>query len=261
MKKTLIALAVAASAAVSGSAMAAGWEQNGTGGSVDLGGTLTPVEKVTPWEVKTGAAVTGLDAQIQKGQKVVNITVNKAIPVLGIRTVEKTAFQGQAGISPQINYGGVVDVANFSKGYAPLTLDVKDANDAKIGTATTSILAAAAGSHKKGSTLNHKSLYASVSGKGFFGGIGQNEAAVVDKPIGATAGIFAEASEHYDDQGATSLSAPGDTSFAITGGTYSAFYASGIEQGKIIKITLDQGASSDAPIQWKASLPVTVSYQ
>ena len=67
MKKTLIALAVAASAVVSGSAMAAGWEQNGTGGSVDLGGTLTPVEKATPWEVKVGDAVTGLDGQIQKG--------------------------------------------------------------------------------------------------------------------------------------------------------------------------------------------------
>ncbi|ENK8257946.1 hypothetical protein AB4C84_004676, partial [Escherichia coli] len=47
MKKTLIALAVAASAAVSGSAMA--WTANGTGGSVDLGGTLTPVTKATPW--------------------------------------------------------------------------------------------------------------------------------------------------------------------------------------------------------------------
>ncbi|EJN2318881.1 hypothetical protein NPL52_004738, partial [Escherichia coli] len=78
MKKTLIALAVAASAAVSGSAMA--WTANGTGGSVDLGGTLTPVEKVTPWEVKVGDAVTGLDAQIQKGQKVVDVAVNKAIP-------------------------------------------------------------------------------------------------------------------------------------------------------------------------------------
>ncbi|EGJ4498914.1 hypothetical protein INB87_004741, partial [Escherichia coli] len=69
MKKTLIALAVAASAAVSGSAMA--WTANGTGNSVELGGTLTPVEKVSPWEVKTGDAVTGLDAPIQKGQKIV----------------------------------------------------------------------------------------------------------------------------------------------------------------------------------------------
>ncbi|EOK2317588.1 hypothetical protein ACXAQL_004570 [Escherichia coli] len=70
MKKTFIALVVAASAAVSVSAMAAGWEQNGSGGSVDMSGTLTPVEKVTPWEVKVGDAVTGLDAQIQKDQSV-----------------------------------------------------------------------------------------------------------------------------------------------------------------------------------------------
>ena len=61
MKKTLIALAVAASAAVSGSAMA--WTANGTGGSVDMGGTLIPEGKVTPWEVKVGDAVKGLDAE------------------------------------------------------------------------------------------------------------------------------------------------------------------------------------------------------
>lgn len=101
MKKTLIALAVAASAAVSGSAMA--WTANGTGNSVDLGGTLTPVEKVTPWEVKTGAAVTGLDAQVTQGQTMVDVAVKKAIPVLGIRTQEVgKSFPAQAGINPAI---------------------------------------------------------------------------------------------------------------------------------------------------------------
>ncbi len=40
MKKTLIALAVAASAAVSGSAMA--WSNGDFNGSVDIGGTVTP---------------------------------------------------------------------------------------------------------------------------------------------------------------------------------------------------------------------------
>lgn len=52
MKKTLIVLAVTASVMTSGSAMA--WTLNGSGGSVELGGTLTPAEKVTLWEVKTG---------------------------------------------------------------------------------------------------------------------------------------------------------------------------------------------------------------
>ncbi|MEC9928957.1 hypothetical protein RCM32_09085 [Escherichia marmotae] len=261
MKKTLIALAVAASAAVSGSAMA--WTANGTGGSVDLGGTLTPVDVITPWEVKTGDAVTGLNAQIQKGQKVIDIAVDKAIPVLGIRTVKAEAFVGGPGLSPQISYGGAVKVAEFTKGQAPLTLEVKDVNDAKIGTADTYILAAALGSYANNNDAvsNSKSLYASVSGKAFFGGIGKNAQAVADFPISATSGIFAEASQNFTHQGVTELSEAGESSFDITNATYSAFYASGIEQGKTIKITLDQAATGDAPIQWKASLPVTVSYQ
>lgn len=41
---------------------------------------------------------------------------------------------------------------------------------------------------------------------------------------------------------------------------YYGAYGAGIESGKTIKITLDQAASGDAPIQWKAALPVTVTY-
>lgn len=260
MKKTLIALAVAASAAVSGSAMA--WTANGQDGSVSLGGTLTPKDVITPWEVKTGDAVTGLNAQIKKGQKTVDIAVDKAIPVLGIRTVKAEAFVGGPGLSPQISYGGAVKVAEFTKGQAPLTLEVKDVNDAKIGTADTYILAAALSSYvnQDDGESNTKSLYASGSGKAFFGGIGENAQAVADFPIAATSGIFAEASQNFTHQGVTELSEAGESGFNVTNATYSAFYASGIEQGKTIKITLDQAATGDAPIQWKASLPITVRY-
>ncbi|MBJ4431454.1 hypothetical protein JGE53_19990 [Salmonella enterica subsp. enterica serovar Give] len=101
MKKTLIALAVAASAVVSGSAMA--WTQTGTGGSLELGGTLTPQDKVTPWEVAVGAANTNLNTDIAKGERIVDIPVNKPIPVLGIRTISTTPFKGVNGISPQID--------------------------------------------------------------------------------------------------------------------------------------------------------------
>ena len=261
MKKTLIALAVAASAAVSGSAMA--WTANGSGTSVELGGTLTPVKVVSPWEVKTGDAVTGLNAQIKKGQKTVDIAVDKAIPVLGIRTVKAETFVGGPGLSPQISYGGAVKVAEFTKGQAPLTLEVKDVNDAKIGTADTYILAAALSSYVNldDSESNTKSLYASVDGKAFFGGIGENAQAVADFPIAATSGIFAEASQNFTHQGVTELSEAGESGFNVPNATYSAFYASGIEQGKTIKITLDQAATGDAPIQWKASLPISVTYQ
>ncbi len=78
MKKTLIALAVAASAVVSGSAMAA-WTANGGGGQVEIGGSLTPVTKATPWETAVGAAVTNLNGQVQKNDTKLEITVPKTL--------------------------------------------------------------------------------------------------------------------------------------------------------------------------------------
>ncbi|EDV9774733.1 hypothetical protein JI87_000868 [Salmonella enterica subsp. enterica] len=256
MKKTLIALAVAASAAVSGSAMA--WTANGTGGSVNLGGTLTPADVVTPWEVKTGDAVTGLDAQIKKGQKTVDIAVNKAIPVLGIRTQTTQVFQGQPGISPQIDYGNAVNVDAFENGRAPVTLEVKDDTNTKIGTLTTSLGASALVS-VKGPWSGYNHSYSDTAGQGFFGGLPKNKAQTPDENIAVK--VMPEVAEHYTSQEGVSYQKVGVTSeFANTEATYSGYYGAGIEQGKIIKITLDQPAASDA-IAWKASLPVTVSYQ
>ena len=260
MKKTLIALAVAVSAAVSGSAMA--WTANGTGGSVDLGGTLTPVEKATPWEVKVGAAVTGLDAQIQKGQKVADISVNKAIPVLGIRTVSNTPFNGQTGITPIIDYHGAIDATKFSAGNATLTLQIKDANDAAIGTMSAPLMAAALISSTAAN--NYYSAFADVERMAFFGGLGKSSSEILTNVSTVTSKINAldaEISANFNTQNGSVDNNGWHNDLLNTKATYSAYYGSGIEQGKTIKITLDQAASGDAPILWKASLPVTVSYQ
>ncbi|HAV9130851.1 TPA: hypothetical protein JLE90_004929 [Escherichia coli] len=257
MKKTLIALAVAASAAVSGSAMA--WTANGTGGSVDLGGTLTPTDVITPWEVKIGAAATGLDGVIKKGQKVVNIAVNKPIPVLGIRTVNAKAFQGQAGIAPQIDYQGAIDINKFANNVATLTIDVQSSdNSEKIGSLSAPLLALGEYS-VNGPRAHHRyNLIAGNEGQGFFGGLPKGES-------GSTSGndisdIDPEFKAKYDMQG-REWKGYGANNFGDTEHTYSAYYGSGIKSGQTIKLTLDQNASGDAPIQWKASLPVTVSYQ
>lgn len=50
------------------------------------------------------------------------------------------------------------------------------------------------------------------------------------------------------------------THFGAEGWQYSGAYASGISAQEHIKITLENPAGTDA-IVWKASLPVTVSYQ
>ncbi|MEQ4855035.1 hypothetical protein ABN112_24020, partial [Escherichia coli] len=254
MKKTLIALAVAASAAVSGSAMA--WTANGSGGSVDLSGTLTPAEKITPWEVKTGDAVTDLNAQVQKGQKEVSIYVKKAIPVLGIRTQNPVAFKGKPGISPQIDFGNAVNVDAFKNGRAPLTLEVKDAGNARIGTLTTSMGASALVS-VKGPWSGYNHYYSESAGRAFFGGLSKNKANAPDENIAVD--VMPEVAAHYVDQGVSYRKVGAATDFTNARSTYSGYYASGIEQGKTIKITLDQPVDADE-IVWKASLPVIVTY-
>lgn len=265
MKKTLIALAVAASAAVSGSAMA--WTANGTGGNVDLGGTLTPTTKVTPWEVKTGAAVTDLDAPIQKGQKEVSIVTHKAIPVLGVRTIESVGFVGgQQGISPQITYNDHVAISKLKLGETVLTLEAKDENDSKIGvmTAPYSVAGIMSWHGQSGSNAGkgeNVGLYAGNAGKAFFGGVGTNASSTLNyvDSMNKIKKIDATVLEHFVVE-AKNNEYSADTKFEDSYSTYSGAYAGGIESGKIIKLVLDQ-AAGDAPIKWKASLPVTVSYQ
>lgn len=261
MKKTLIVLAVAASAAVSGSAMA--WETNGTGGSVNIGGSLTPVENITPWEVKTGAAVTGLDADITKGQSVVNISVGQAIPVLGIRTVVDSTktFKGGTGISPQINFHGAIDLDGFESSVTTLTLNINNDSGDKIGSMVAPLVSGAEASYSASNKndAGKKFLIAARAGQAFFGAVPKVAEQIGDAWTKLN-GIDKEFLAHYNDQNLAKL-APGTENFIYTGYNYSAYYGAGIQSGKVIKLTLDSPAQGDTPITWKASLPITVSYQ
>ena len=263
MKKTLIALAVAASAAVSGSAMA--WTANGTGGSVDMGGTLTPEEVGTPWSVYTGPAVTDLDALVQKGQSTVNVSVSKTIPVLGIRVTEATMFQGGAGITPQIDYKGSIDIEKFATGVAPLTLELKSANDdSVIGSLTGSLTAAAIMSYSNSSSTDinkitgSRGVYASTAGHAFYGGLSVKNNQLVSG--GTTwdrmASIIPDVVDHFPR---LTPSQYASQAFDSTSSTFNAAYASGIEAGTSLVLSLNEPVESDA-ITWKASLPVTVTY-
>ncbi|EBX0312417.1 hypothetical protein DQT04_21765 [Salmonella enterica subsp. enterica serovar Muenchen] len=261
MKKTLIALAVAASAVVSGSAMA--WTVNGTGGNLELGGTLTPQKTPNPWEVQVGAAVTNLDAPILKGQTVVDIVLAKPIPVLGIRTLTNQPFLGGTGLSPQISYGNAIDLAAFSNSEAPLTLDVKNpAGTEKIGVLTTSLLAGAEVSFvdSKG-TGNNAVFFGRQAGDAFYGGLPSDRSMVLGNPFSRIAAISSEFVAKYNDQGTQKIPAGVmSLNFRDSAYKYSAYYGSGIEAGKTIKITLAKAASGDVSIPWKAIMPITVSY-
>ena len=261
MKKTLIALAVAASAAVSGSAMA--WTANGSGNSVSLGGTLTPVKKETVWEVKTGAAVNDLNTSVQEGQKVVNISAPKDISILGIRSKTNT-FGAQQGISPQIDYAGRVNLRSGSWGNMNLNLDVLDkATSKKIGSLFVGNFKAAGGVSMTGTGADADGVYsvkAPNAGDAFHGGIisGDN----VGNAESVMAFFGGEASANFSDQGlGRTFKRIKNFNFTEAGtAIYSAFYASGIKKGENIRITLNNPARG-GEIAWKASLPIIVSYQ
>ena len=259
MKKTLIALAVAASAAVSGSAMA--WTANGTGNSVDLGGTLTPVEKVTPWEVKTGAAVTNLDAQVQKGQTSVIVNVNQAIPVLGIRNADAAGFKGGKGINPQINYGSAVDIDSMSSGVADVVLNVTS-DDQVIGTLSAKLTAAAQANNGVAGAWNNVMIYAQSAGDAFFGGVGKSSSAVWNSTDAYSwaVGVFPGIADTWSDGETTYDGVAARFGFGSTNHTYHGYYASAISSGQKITINLNEAVSGDSNITWKASLPVTVTY-
>ena len=260
MKKTLIALTVAASAAISGSAMA--WTPNGNGGSVQLSGMLTPDVKVTPWEVKVGDAVKGLDAKINKGQKTVDIAVTKTIPILGIRTQATKAFKGRDGITPQIDYHGAINISAFSDNATTLTLDVMDAETSKkIGKLEAIFSAGAIGSMHARTLAGHRAVHATRVGDGFFGGVSKEPKGVNSDAVKALLPeLIPDVADNFDSQGVRMEKDAHTIKFSTIGNTYSAYYASGVRAGQNLEVMLDSPASGDTPIKWKASLPVTVTY-
>ena len=268
MKKTLIALSVAASAVVSGSSMAAvgEWTPGSEGGSFEMSGTLVVTGTSTnPWEVKVGPNVTNLDGKINQGDSEVKITVANAVPVLGIRTHSNQAFIGKPGISPQINYGGKINLDSFSSGKTQLVLDVTDASSSnKIGTMTTELFAGAVYSLSDAVGNAYSSVFgmlASQAGDGFYGGLPKNQngalkyAEVVSKFNEIDSSFLA----NFDDQKGADVDILNRTSFESEGGKYSGAYGSGVLANESLNIKLDTPAASQ-DIEWRASLPIVVTY-
>ncbi|EGC4270894.1 hypothetical protein JNC30_004677 [Salmonella enterica] len=266
MKKTVIAAALA-STVFSGAAMA--WSPGALDSSVEIGGNIQVTPFITPWEVEVGASVSDLHANITKGVKVVDIPVTKAIPILGIRTATKDAFMGQvagSNISPQIDFHGAVKLNGFVKNTTTLDLPVVDADNptTRIGKMETEFTSAAQVSWKRisDSYSEQNPVWANVAGEGFFGGaptitdITPSSGGETLAIINSISPSYAENYLHQDGihKGASTAG------FSNTGASYSGVYGSGILAGSNIKVTLDTPMADEA-IKWKASMPVTVTYQ
>ncbi|EHS5725018.1 hypothetical protein KV860_004463 [Escherichia coli] len=267
MKKTLIALAVAASAAVSGSAMAADWVRNGTNGSVDLGGTLSVASNMTPWEVTLGDATTELNAPIKEGQTSVEFSLNKPTAVLGIRNASTAGFSGQAsgsGITPNISYGNAVDLDHFNGSVTTIALDVTDGNDTsrKIGTMTADFMAVAVSGYQWDTgRWGQQMLTANNESHAFFGGVPKKSDGQVADIISKVEVAFNGLRDHYQVPSNTQWYGASPELLNVTTSKYWSFYGSAISNEKPIKLKLDAPAGGNADISWKASLPITVSYQ
>lgn len=261
VKKTLIALAVVASSAVSGNAMA--WNVAGTGGKVEFSGTLTSAElEKQLWEVKTGSAVTGLDAEMKEDKSRAIITVKNAVPILSIRPHMSKLFRGRQGISPQIDYHGAIDINEFKYSEVPITLEVTNTRGEKIGKMTANMFAFAESSSLR---LNPfikiifgKILVALKEGDGFFGGL-PKDFNLVDKVSGKKISIDPEVKAKFFSADNPVVDRQGET-FTDKRTFFSGYYVSGFKSNSAITITLDSPVEDGEKVEWKASLPVTVSY-
>ncbi|EQA8868652.1 fimbrial protein [Citrobacter braakii] len=258
MKKTLVALALAATT-VSGSAMA--WTANGTGGDVDFGGTVT-VAPYSTWEILVGSSATGLDGNMVTGDRTAKITLKSSLPVLGIRT--NNGFSGDANITPQINFGGKVDLSGFNGGETTLTLDFKDTSNVKKGVMTVPFSAAAlvSKSINNGNGIFYGAVLPKNAGDAFFGGLSTSLAGVSTGYSAVTLinNISSDYAGAFDDQGASLTNDTFTSSFDDNTAIFSSYYGAGILSGKQITLTFDSGVPQGS-IQWRAQLPVTVSYQ
>ncbi|MDK1186948.1 hypothetical protein [Cronobacter turicensis] len=146
MKKKLIAIAVATASVMSGVGVAnaeSGWQTAGTGGRIDIGGTIT-VENIYDdlWQWKLGDAIdlANTASDMTNENKTLTVTMTDRKPLLvGKSETFKTAAAGM-GASPSISFtdadGDKVELEtpdSSSNGEARLTLPIKDKEQSTIG--------------------------------------------------------------------------------------------------------------------------------
>lgn len=256
MKKTLIALMIAT---VSGSAMA-------ESGTFTFSGTYE-VKKDTPWEVIIGKGKSDLDAAIKISEKIVPLKNSSAIPILGIRTKTKSFFNAISSISPQIDFGGMLDLNDGHKGMAKLSIPVNStANGTKFATLIAPLTMGAqviTYEIKDRSALN-AALIAPKAGDAFFGGLPTSaEASLNWQTVWSKINdISTEFTKNFDGSLYPRWNSDHyiSSQFNSEGYDYEAFYGSGIEANQEIGLLLDEPAKSSGSVSWVASLPITVSY-
>ena len=267
MKKTLIALAVAAGATMSVSGVANAFTSAFPGGDISLGGTIsTPVQGV--YEGKVGS-VTGLDSKIPVGDTTVSIVAPANAGLLALRSVQGGFDNSASDKVANITFNGktLVQAAggSFSNGAIDMTLDVQDATTGnKIGDITFPMQVAAVSAivDNADSSVAGASLYAYDNSRTYYGALPQQASGAVSSYSDALSimnGLFSDISD-YLPQVTSEASAPEAKDFSASGKVFNTAYAAGIVAGKTITLTLDTPATT-GDVSWTASMPVVVSYK
>ena len=243
------------------------WVPGGTGGNVNISGTIIPSEPKNPWEIQVGGVISGLDMTLPESGTQVSLRLKQTLPILGIRTTTglDETFIGEpaGGIAPQITFSGLLPSAR-EKGRLPLELDVTRANDSShfLGILRLNLLTGAEVSQRSISTGEGRrySVYAGQAGEAFFGGLATKPDDAVDDALTQVGDVFPVYKSRYNDQGLPTISGTKQAvEFRNSAIQYSGFYGAGLVQGDEIIIRSDNGLPSTEE-NWKANLKVTVAY-
>ncbi|EER0450274.1 fimbrial protein [Escherichia coli] len=281
MKKTLIALAVAASA-VSG--MAHAWTNGDFNGSVDIGGSITADDDRQKWLWAVGSDINGFNnslKNITENKTKLTITVNSNKPILLGKTNEafSTPVAGGVGAIPQIAFTGYdgtpVELKNpdgvTDKGLAYMVLPMKNEKGDKLGSVTVNASYAGAVMVGKPGSVSLRSLYGGSNNVIFNGGLPINvpgseflkgdSAASRTELFGSlsASGMLKQLQGVYPDITTYDIQNNANENMQYTDGTVvSAAYALGIADGQTIELTFDKAVT--ASTKWSAPLNVAVTY-
>ncbi|EGK5018236.1 TPA: F4 (K88) fimbria major subunit/adhesin FaeG [Escherichia coli] len=282
MKKTLIALAIAASAA---SGMAHAWMTGDFNGSVDIGGSITADDYRQKWEWKVGTGLNGFGNvlnDLTNGGTKLTITVTGNKPILLGRTKEAFATPVTGGVDgiPHIAFtdyeGASVVLRNpdgetNKKGLAYFVLPMKNAEGTKVG--SVKVNASYAGVLGRGGVTSADgellSLFADGLSSIFYGGLPRGSELSAGSAAAERTKLFGSLSRN-DILGQIQRVNANITSLVDVAGSYrenmeytdgnvvSAAYALGIANGQTIEATFNQAVTTST--QWSAPLNVAITY-
>lgn len=281
MKKTLIALAVAASAVVSGSAMA--WTSGEFDNTVNIGGSVTVGDNFSQkWAWQAGTTLSKFNSNTKEmtddGKKLV-ITADQDAAILVGKTNEAfMATDVASSAIPQIAFsdyqkGKVTPVftnaGNTGTGY--LEIPVVDDQSSPIGQAKVNMTVA--GVRMITDAAQQRGIVGSVIAENsdniFFGGVPTEGEGIITHGNIATGFIqsmgglsSAEMLAQLAKVDPTITQIAASTSVqksSMTGTVTAATYAMGIKSGQALELTFTNPVTQTT--EWKAPLNVSVTYQ